>query len=132
MIYGRVCVWTEKRITHVYLRFAYPFNLLRWHVYPIADRCGSASDESALCCPHGHNTVAGLPEFLEAARGTSLEAIPGVEISTGYLGKEVHIVGLFLEQEKYGPLEVFLGVINRRKEESNRALVAALYKPGTN
>ena len=25
-----------------------------------------------------HNTVAGLPEFLEAARGTALEAIPGV------------------------------------------------------
>lgn len=77
-----------------------------------------------------HNTVAGLPELLEAARGTSLEAIPGVEISTGYLGKEVHIVGLFLEQEKYGPLEDFLGVINRRKEESNRALVAALHTAG--
>lgn len=77
-----------------------------------------------------HNTVAGLPEFLEAARGTSLEAIPGVEISTGYLEKEVHIVGLFLEQEKYGPLQDFLGVINRRKEKSNRALVAALHTAG--
>ena len=77
-----------------------------------------------------HNTVAGLPEFLEAARGTSLEAIPGVEISTGYLGKEVHIVGLFLEQRKYAELKDFLGVINRRKEESNRALVAALYTAG--
>ena len=77
-----------------------------------------------------HNTVAGLPEFLEAARGTSLEAIPGVEISTGYLGKEVHIVGLFLEQEKYAELKDFLGVINRRKEESNRALVAALHTAG--
>ena len=77
-----------------------------------------------------HNTVAGLPEFLEAARGTSLAAIPGVEISTGYLGKEVHIVGLFLEQEKYEAIEDFLGVINRRKEESNRALVAALHTAG--
>lgn len=77
-----------------------------------------------------HNTVAGLPEFLEAARGTSLEAIPGVEISTGYLGKEVHIVGLFLEQRKYAELKDFLGVINRRKEESNRALVAALHTAG--
>lgn len=43
----------NNKINDVYLRFAYPFNLLRWHVYPIADRCGSASDESALCCPHG-------------------------------------------------------------------------------
>ena len=77
-----------------------------------------------------HNTVAGLPEFLEAARGTALEAIPGVEISTGYLGREVHIVGLFLEQERYAELEDFLGVISRRKEESNRALVAALHAAG--
>ena len=67
---------------------------------------------------------------MEAARGTALEAIPGVEISTGYLGKEVHIVGLFLEQEKFAELTDFLGVINRRKEESNRALVAALRSAG--
>ena len=77
-----------------------------------------------------HNTVAGLTEFLGAARGTALEAIPGVEISTGYLGKEVHIVGLFLEQEKYAKLTDFLDVINRRKEESNCALVAALHTAG--
>ena len=62
--------------------------------------------------------------------GTALEAISGVEISTGYLGKEVHIVGLFLEQEKYAKLTDFLDVINRRKEESNRALVAALHTAG--
>ena len=77
-----------------------------------------------------HNTVAGLTEFLGAARGTALEAISGVEISTGYLGKEVHIVGLFLEQEKYAKLTDFLDVINRRKEESNCALVAALHTAG--
>ena len=77
-----------------------------------------------------HNTLAGLPEFLEAAQGTALEAIPGVEISTGYLGKEVHIVGLFLQEQKYGEVEDFLAVINRRKEESNRALVAALNGAG--
>lgn len=77
-----------------------------------------------------HNTLAGLPGFLEAAQGTALEAIPGVEISTGYLGKEVHIVGLFLQEQKYGEVEDFLAVINRRKEESNRALVAALNGAG--
>lgn len=77
-----------------------------------------------------HNTLAGLPGFLKAAQGTALEAIPGVEISTGYLGKEVHIVGLFLQEQKYGEVEDFLAVINRRKEESNRALVAALNGAG--
>lgn len=77
-----------------------------------------------------HNTVAGLPEFLEAAKGRELEAIAGVEISTGYRNKEVHILGLFLEQERYAELEDFLCVINRRKEESNRALVASLHAAG--
>lgn len=77
-----------------------------------------------------HNTVAGVPEFLDAARNTGLKAIAGVEISTGYQGKEVHIVGLFLKEEKYGELEAFLSVINDRKEESNRALVASLHDAG--
>ena len=77
-----------------------------------------------------HNTVAGLPEFLKAAEGTGLKGIPGVEISTGYNNQEVHIVGLFLRQEHYGELERFLDVINWRKEESNRNLVAALREAG--
>ena len=77
-----------------------------------------------------HNTVAGLPEFLKAAEGTTLEAIPGVEISTGYRNKEVHIVGLFLQQECYRELEDFLGAIIQRKEKSNRELVAALREAG--
>lgn len=77
-----------------------------------------------------HNTVAGIPEFLAAARGTALEAIPGVEISAGYRDKEVHIVGLFLEPETYGALEDFLRVINLRKEKSNQALVDSLHAAG--
>ena len=31
-----------------------------------------------------HNTVAGLPEFLEAARGKRVEAVPGTEFSVDY------------------------------------------------
>lgn len=77
-----------------------------------------------------HNTIAGLPEFLRAAEGTSLQAVPGVEITTGYLGKEVHILGLFLERERYGELERFLSVITHRGAQSNRALVAALNHAG--
>ena len=33
----------------------------------------------ALC---DHNTVAGLPEFLEAAKESMVEAVPGIELST--------------------------------------------------
>ena len=40
----------------------------------------------ALC---DHNTVSGLPEFLEAAEGRDIEAIPAVEFSTDYKGTEL-------------------------------------------
>ena len=77
-----------------------------------------------------HNTVAGVPEFLERAKDTSVRAIAGVEISTGYLGKELHIVGLFLKAEDFDKITDFLSVINRRKEESNRNLIRRLNQAG--
>lgn len=77
-----------------------------------------------------HNTVAGVPEFLERAKNTSVRAIAGVEISTGYLGKELHIVGLFLKPEDFDKITDFLSVINRRKEESNRNLIRRLNQAG--
>ena len=77
-----------------------------------------------------HNTVAGLPEFMEAAAGRIPEAIPGVEISTGYLGAEVHIVGLFIEPSMYEKVTDFVDISNKRKEESNKLLVRNLAQAG--
>lgn len=77
-----------------------------------------------------HNTISGLPEFLNAAKERYLEAIPGVEISTVYQKKDIHILGFYPDEEKHQELEDFLGVINRRKEESNRSLIAALNAAG--
>lgn len=45
-----------------------------------------------------HDTVNGIAEAREAARTHSVELIPGVELSTEYKGKEVHMVGLFLDE----------------------------------
>lgn len=77
-----------------------------------------------------HNTVEGLPEFLSSARGSSVRAIAGVEISTGYLEKELHIVGLFLPTERFEEIMKFLEVINCRKEESNRKLIDNFCRAG--
>ena len=77
-----------------------------------------------------HNTVAGLPEFLHAAEGSGITAVPGVEISAGYRGKEVHIVGLFLNPEAWMKVTDYLKTINTRKIESNRALVDRLNRAG--
>jgi len=81
----------------------------------------------ALC---DHNTVAGLPDFLRAAEGKDILAVPAMELSTQYGEKELHIVGLFIPPERFGRVTVFLEEINGRKERSNRALVEALNEGG--
>ena len=81
----------------------------------------------ALC---DHNTVAGLPEFMEAAQGSAVEAIAGTEFSVDYQGKELHIVALFLPQESWTTVDARLAQLHRDKEASNRALVAALRDGG--
>jgi predicted metal-dependent phosphoesterase TrpH len=44
-----------------------------------------------------HDTTAGIDEALEAARGTELEVIPGVEISCDVPHEEVHLLGYYLD-----------------------------------
>lgn len=77
-----------------------------------------------------HNTAAGLADFLAAAEGKTIEAIPGVEISTQYGEKELHILGLFLPPEKFDAVTAFLDGFNEKKEESNRNLIQALNRAG--
>lgn len=70
-----------------------------------------------------HNTVAGLPSFLEAAKGSGVEAVPGIEFSTEYQGKELHILGLFVKPEAYSKINELLQQFLQRKDKSNRELV---------
>ena len=53
-----------------------------------AVRCG-------LCCISitDHDTIDALPEALAAAGPLGLEVIPGVELSSEYNGKDIHILG---------------------------------------
>lgn len=81
----------------------------------------------ALC---DHNTVKGLPEFLEAAKSSPVEAVPGIEFSTEYQGKELHILGLFIAPEHYNAVNELLDAALKRKEESNIALIEKLKAQG--
>jgi predicted metal-dependent phosphoesterase TrpH len=81
----------------------------------------------ALC---DHNTVAGLPEFLSAAAGSGIEAVPGVEFSTDYRGTELHILALFVQPRHYGAVTEQVEQMMQRKEESNIRLVQALRGAG--
>lgn len=77
-----------------------------------------------------HNTVAGLPEFMEASQGKQVKAVPGVEFSTEYHGIELHILGLWIQPENYGVVTELLNEMVRRKECSNLALVETLRRQG--
>jgi len=81
----------------------------------------------ALC---DHNTVAGLPDFLAAARGSAVRAVPGIEFSTDWRGGELHILALFVEPEHYGTVGQRVAEMMLRKEQSNLNLVAALKEAG--
>lgn len=77
-----------------------------------------------------HNTVDGLPDFLEAARGKNINIVPGVEFSVDYNGTELHILGLFIAPEHFDKVAALMEEVNRRKEESNIALIEALRRDG--
>ena len=77
-----------------------------------------------------HNTVAGLPDFLAAAKGRKVRAIAGTEISTNYHGTELHILALFLKPEHFSVITDRMEDYHRRKEQSNRDLVDRLRLAG--
>jgi len=44
-----------------------------------------------------HDTVEGVEPALEAGKSVSLEILPGIELSTEYCGREVHILGYLID-----------------------------------
>ena len=81
----------------------------------------------ALC---DHNTIAGLPDFLVAAQGSSVRAIPGIEFSTEYRNTELHILGLFIQPKDYDQINALMAFYQQKKEESNLALSKSLNDAG--
>lgn len=72
-----------------------------------------------------HDTVSGIAPFLEAGRKEGIEVIPGVEISTLFLGREVHIVGLFINPDCPSLLN-FLTDLRTQRNQRNQQMVNKL------
>ena len=81
----------------------------------------------ALC---DHNTVSGLPQFMSESENIGVEAVPGIEFSTEYNAKELHIVGLFIAEKNYSVVRDFVSESVKLKELSNIHLVENLKKAG--
>lgn len=83
-------------------------NLVDLHVHSSAsDGTLSPSEVVSLAAEKGlaaialtdHDTTAGIGEALAAAAGASLSLVPGVELSCNYEGKEIHMLGLFIDHQ---------------------------------
>ena len=77
-----------------------------------------------------HNTAAGLPEFMDEAQKNGVTAVPGVEFSTEYRGKELHLLALFVLPEHYAAVERMVKEQHVLKEISNMELVERLNQAG--
>ena len=76
-----------------------------------------------------HDTLGGIAEALAAARGTWLEVIPGVEISTDGPSTEVHILGYFVDQDN-ATLNRWLHDFQDSRLERARRILARLSRLG--
>lgn len=83
----------------------------------------------ALC---DHNTVNGLSMFMKAAENKKLNAVCGVELSTDYGKKQLHILALFVNEKNFQQVTDFVSALAKRKIESNLQLERNLRKGGYN
>jgi predicted metal-dependent phosphoesterase TrpH len=77
-----------------------------------------------------HNTVSGIGHFLKAAKDSGVIAVPGIEVSSDYLGNELHIVGLFKTLAYLDQVEQYVAEFRMRKEQSNIDLCTNLCAAG--
>ena len=77
-----------------------------------------------------HNNLGGVKEFLNCAEKLGIEGVAGVEFSTDYGEKELHVLGLFIKEENFDEVDAFLDEVRQNKEKSNRKMVENLNRLG--
>jgi predicted metal-dependent phosphoesterase TrpH len=76
-----------------------------------------------------HDTVAGIAEAAEAGAKLGVEVVPGVEISTSHEGRDVHILGYYIDVRD--PLLIERLVSQRRvRDRRNEGIIARLNELG--
>lgn len=76
-----------------------------------------------------HDTCAGVKEAGEAAASAGIELIHGIELSTDYHGKEVHVVGLAVDAGNAALLQKTAD-FKKSRDARNALMVEALQKEG--
>jgi len=78
-----------------------------------------------------HDTIDGLKEALEAGRDYKVEVIPGIELSTEWEGRDVHLLGYYVDFEK-DELREFLVRLQKARYRRGQEMVTRLQELGYN
>lgn len=76
-----------------------------------------------------HDTVSGISEALEAGKKLGVEVIPGIEFSTGYQNRDIHIVGLQINHRDAYFLEA-LKDFQSSRDRRNEKIIGLLQQAG--
>ena len=76
-----------------------------------------------------HDTMDGVCEAMEAAEGTDLTVIPGVELSADHNGKEIHLVGLYADHTNEA-LSSYLTKFRQTRDARNEQMCERLTAGG--
>ena len=112
------------------MRFTYSFRFSDGTCTPAEIVDGAIRAGLSAIALTDHNTVDGLSDFISAAQGKNIAIVPGAEFSADYKGKELHILGLFISPEHFTKVSDLMTNVNKRKEESNIALIDSLNRAG--
>jgi len=76
-----------------------------------------------------HDTLAAYPEAIELGKETGVEVIPGIELTTGFKGREFHLLCPFLDW-KSEKMSVLVAEVSRRRFAEARQRTARLRELG--
>jgi len=108
------------------------------HVHSIfSDGTNTPAELIEMAATHGlsavaitdHDTMGGIVPLLEAAEGTSVEAVPGIELSAECERGTMHILGYFIDHT-CETLKKKVDTVRKGREARNREILKKLNKLG--
>ena len=80
-------------------------------------------------CLSDHDTVSGIAEALSESQSCNLLVIPSIELSAGYLGADVHLLGIGIDPKHPGFLEQ-LQMLQESRDHRNRVMIQKMRNCG--
>lgn len=95
-----------------------------------AELVAMAKEQGLIIALTDHNTVSGLPDFLEEAEKSGVIAVGGTELSCNHDEREFHLLGLFVAPEHYESVEALVSKFYILKQKSVVDLIERLNAAG--